>query len=71
MNILSPIGMCTTCKYVKVIKSARGSMFVMCNRAKVDSRLAKYPVLPVIHCPGYDHVLQNEVPASPNLSHDG
>lgn len=54
---LSPlIGLCAFCKHVKVIKSAKGSTFIMCNLAKMDTRLSKYPSLPVIECIGYEPV---------------
>jgi hypothetical protein len=75
MNILSPIGLCTTCRYIKIIKSAKGSIFVMCEGAKVDTRLRKYPVLPVFECVGYEHVLQSQMPPAPanqlDLSDEG
>lgn len=47
------IGLCASCRHVKVIQSAKGSKFVMCNLAKSDRRLNKYPSLPVIACFGY------------------
>jgi hypothetical protein len=50
---LTPIGLCPFCRYIKVIKSARGSIFVLCNRAKFDDRFSKYPVLPVLTCAGF------------------
>ncbi len=52
---LSPlIGLCSLCKHVKVIKSAKGSTFIMCELAKTDKRFSKYPPLPVLHCVGFD-----------------
>ncbi len=51
---LSPIiGLCANCRHVNVIKSAKGSFFVMCGLAKTDSRFEKYPLLPVFQCAGY------------------
>ena len=47
------IGLCATCQHTKVIKSARGSTFILCGLAKSDPRFRKYPPLPVIQCPGY------------------
>jgi hypothetical protein len=35
------------------VKSARGSTFTLCKLSFVDSRFAKYPVLPVRQCSGY------------------
>ena len=54
MNRLTLMGLCPTCKYVKVIQSARGSRFVLCHRAKFDERFDKYPRLPVLTCVGYE-----------------
>ena len=47
-------GLCATCRHSRVIRSDRGSVFYLCRRAATDSRLAKYPVLPVLTCPGYE-----------------
>ncbi len=33
--------------------SARGSTFWLCGLAAVDSRFARYPPLPVLHCSGF------------------
>jgi hypothetical protein len=46
-------GLCASCGHVKVIQSAKGSLFVLCNLAKTDPHFHKYPVLPVLHCLGY------------------
>ena len=52
---LSPlIGLCAACCHVKVIKSSKGSFFIMCELAKTDKRFSKYPALPVLYCPGFD-----------------
>jgi hypothetical protein len=51
---MSPsIGLCASCEHVKVITSAKGSHFVLCDLAKTDPRFAKYPRLPVFNCPGF------------------
>ncbi|MFQ5613705.1 MAG: hypothetical protein ACE5H9_16395 [Anaerolineae bacterium] len=54
MKISPMVGLCATCKHVKVITSAKGSHFIMCALAKTDPRFRKYPQLPVIRCPGYE-----------------
>ncbi|MCB0208531.1 MAG: hypothetical protein KDJ52_04360 [Anaerolineae bacterium] len=54
MNPGLRIGLCVTCQHIKIIKSSRGSTFIMCNLAKTDPRFRKYPPLPVIACPGYE-----------------
>ncbi|HKZ86147.1 MAG TPA: hypothetical protein VJ793_21135 [Anaerolineae bacterium] len=47
------VGLCRTCRHVKVIESARGSTFYLCRLSETDPRFAKYPRLPVIRCAGY------------------
>lgn len=47
------IGLCATCQHKQVIKSARGSFFIMCGLSKTDDRFDKYPPLPVLRCTGY------------------
>jgi hypothetical protein len=49
-------GLCTRCKHVKIITSAKGSVFLMCLRASTDRRFRKYPPLPVIECIGFEQV---------------
>jgi hypothetical protein len=47
-------GLCAKCAHVKVVSSARGSAFYLCERAKSDPRYAKYPRLPVLRCAGFE-----------------
>ena len=56
MQISPLVGLCAACQHVKVIKSAKGSFFLMCNLAKTDPRYQKYPVLPVLQCAGFERV---------------
>ena len=46
-------GLCDTCKFQKIVRTTRGSVFSMCERSKTDPRYPKYPRLPVKECPGY------------------
>jgi hypothetical protein len=46
---------------VKSVASARGSAAHLCELAKTDARMTKYPRLPVLRCPGY-------TPAAPRAS---
>ncbi|WP_354697512.1 hypothetical protein DSM112329_03143 [Paraconexibacter sp. AEG42_29] len=48
----TPIGLCTSCRFQKVIRSGRGSEFSMCTRNKIDPSYPKYPRLPVLRCAG-------------------
>ena len=47
-------GLCATCKWVRIAKNRRGSVFYRCLRADTDPRFVKYPPLPVLRCPGYE-----------------
>ena len=47
-------GLCSCCVHVKVITSDRGSRFYQCLRGLADPSFRKYPVLPVLHCRGYE-----------------
>ncbi len=48
------VGLCATCRHVRRITSDRGSVFFQCRLSETDSRFAKYPVLPVLSCKGYE-----------------
>ena len=50
---LSSIGLCEICRHVRTVPG-RQSTFILCTRALSDPSFAKYPVLPVVTCPGYD-----------------
>jgi hypothetical protein len=47
------VGLCATCTHAQVITSARGSVFYLCRLSFTDPHFAKYPVLPVRQCTGY------------------
>jgi hypothetical protein len=50
------VGLCATCRHVRVIRSDRGSAFYMCQLSATDPRFAKYPTLPVAVCYGYERI---------------
>jgi hypothetical protein len=47
-------GLCADCRYVRLIKSDRGSTFYLCERSVSDKCFPKYPRLPIIQCRGYE-----------------
>jgi len=47
-------GLCAGCRHHAWIESGRGSRFLRCELSFRDKRYAKYPVLPVLACPGYE-----------------
>lgn len=49
-----PAGLCADCRHARTIPSHKGAVFVMCGLAQLDPGYPKYPVLPVLACPGYE-----------------
>ena len=48
------VGLCKTCRYVRLVSNARGGVFYLCQLSESDARFPKYPRLPVIRCAGYE-----------------
>lgn len=46
-------GLCGLCRHAKLNETRRGPAYVRCTRATWDSRLPRYPRLPVADCPGF------------------
>ena len=46
-------GLCSNCAHQRRIQSARGSLFILCEAALVNSQYPKYPHLPVLRCVSY------------------
>jgi hypothetical protein len=46
--------LCETCSHCRMIRSDRGSIFLLCERSLTDASFAKYPRLPVVECRGYE-----------------
>jgi hypothetical protein len=51
---VTAVGLCEHCRWVRLVATRRGSTFYRCGLAETDARYAKYPVLPVLSCPGYE-----------------
>ena len=48
-------GLCRSCGHVRVVRSGRGSVFLMCERGlRREPGFAKYPRLPVVRCAGHE-----------------
>jgi len=58
------VGLCSACGHVHVIRSDRGSLFYLCTLSGSDPRFAKYPMLPVLSCAGYEEcaILKKPMP---------
>lgn len=48
------VGLCSVCRRAVVQRSARGNEFWRCQAAETDTRLLRYPPLPVDECPAFD-----------------
>ena len=47
-------GLCASCVHAKLNATNRGTAYLRCTRAAWDSRLTRYPRLPVLECEGYE-----------------
>jgi hypothetical protein len=47
------LGLCADCQHARLIESAKGSRFLLCQLSECDPRFPKYPRLPVLSCRGY------------------
>jgi hypothetical protein len=47
-------GLCAGCQHAKLNETRRGTAYLRCMRAAWDSRLLRYPRLPVAECVGFD-----------------
>jgi hypothetical protein len=48
------IGLCTHCRHARRVRSGKGAVFHLCELSRTDSRLPKYPNLPVRACAGFE-----------------
>jgi hypothetical protein len=46
--------LCARCRHVKLVRSEKGSVFLLCRLAAHDARFAKYPPQPVLACAGFE-----------------
>ncbi len=51
--------LCSTCRFMKPIKSGKGSLFIQCQLHFSNRKFAKYPQLPVQYCLGFE-AIRNE-----------
>jgi hypothetical protein len=47
-------GLCAGCRNARVVENRRGSRFWMCELSRAEPRFPKYPILPVVACPGFE-----------------
>src|SRR2546422_10946014 len=53
-RITDDVGLCSTCRWARIVTNRRGSTFFRCGRAESDARFPRYPPLPVLRCVGYE-----------------
>lgn len=53
-NPAVPAGLCSRCRFMRVMKSDRGAAFYLCERSTTDAAFPKYPRLPVLQCSGFE-----------------
>jgi hypothetical protein len=46
-------GLCGGCRHASLNQTRRGPAYLRCTRAAWDSRLPRYPNLPISDCPGF------------------
>ena len=49
----TPFGLCDRCTEQRLVRSARGSAFSMCEIGLRDPDWPKYPPMPVLACPRF------------------
>jgi hypothetical protein len=64
-------GLCPGCEHVRVVRSGRGSVFLMCERGlRREAGYPKYPRLPVMACVGYERAKNDQGPLEAALGED-
>jgi hypothetical protein len=48
-----PDGLCPSCAHVRIVRSQRGSTFLLCELSRSDARFPRYPPQPRILCAGF------------------
>jgi hypothetical protein len=51
---MAGFGLCDSCRYQRLVRSGRGSLFTMCLKSREDATFPKYPRVPVTACSGYE-----------------
>jgi hypothetical protein len=46
-------GLCPSCRHVRTVTSERGSVFLLCQLAREEPSLPRYPPQPRMVCSGY------------------
>jgi hypothetical protein len=55
-----PAGLCAACRHSHRIETRGGSVFRLCERSLTDPAYARYPVLPMLRCTGFEPIAEGE-----------
>lgn len=47
-------GLCGSCWHSRLIASAKGTTYFLCERSFADPQFPKYPAIPVTQCTGFE-----------------
>ena len=47
------VGLCSSCRWLRRVKTVREQQFYLCQRSVADPAYPKYPALPVLTCRGW------------------
>ncbi len=50
---MDDVGLCRACRNARIVTSAKGNAFYLCELSATDPAFAKYPRLPVLRCAGF------------------
>jgi hypothetical protein len=48
-----PRSLCAACRHARVIRNAKGSVFLFCRRSGSEAAFPRYPPQPVVECRGF------------------
>jgi hypothetical protein len=65
---MGEVGLCESCRNVRIIENRNGSRFFLCELSAVDPAFPRYPRLPVLRCRGYEKSANSEQLRTPPLS---
>jgi hypothetical protein len=46
--------LCDTCSWMRLVKTPKGSCFLLCQLSRTNPAYPKYPPQPVVACQGYE-----------------
>jgi hypothetical protein len=59
-------GLCTTCRFVRLVPSLRNAIYYRCGRSDEDPAYPRFPRLPVVSCAGYQQRPTDAIGGTPH-----